>query len=156
MTEPIDNSSESLVRFSRRSMSTLLVIVLVLGATTLAMTFWPDAAASRWVEHAPWLFPVGTVVLFAALRFTLFKGKRWDPRSPEAQAILNDELRQTSLNRSSRAALIVVLVSQLPLGLLFGMLAQLPATRTALAMAEATITLGMATLISLFLFFDRE
>jgi hypothetical protein len=36
------------------------------------------------------------------------------------------------------------------------MLAQLPATRTALAMAEATITLGMATLISLFLFFDRE
>jgi hypothetical protein len=156
MTDPTDSPSEGFVRFSRRSMSTLLVMVLILGMATLAMTFWPDAAASRWVEHAPWLFPVGTVVLFAALRFTLFRGQRWDPRSPEAKAILNDELRQTSLNRASRAALIVVLVAQLPLGLLFGMLAQLPAARTALAMAEATITLGMVTFISLFLFFDRE
>ena len=155
MTEPIDNSSESLVRFSRRGMGTMLVIVLVFGATALAMTLWPEGAASRFMARAAWVFPIAIVVIGVALRATL-RGRRWDPRSPEAKAILNDELRQTSLNRSSRAALIVVLVAQLPLGLLFGMLAQLPATRTALAMAEATITLGMATLISLFLFFDRE
>jgi hypothetical protein len=90
------------------------------------------------------------------VRYSRRSGRRWDPPSPEAKAILNDELRQTSLNRASRAALIVVLIAQLPLGLVFGMLAQLPAARTAMAMAEATITLGMATLISLFLFFDRE
>jgi len=155
MTEPTDNPSESLVRFSRRSMNTMLVIVLVLGATTLAMTLWAEGAASRFMSQAAWVVPVAIVILAAALRATL-RGRRWDPRSPEAKAILNDELRQTSLNRASRAALIVVLVAQLPLGLLFGMLAQLSATRTALAMAEATITLGMATLISLFLFFDRE
>ena len=155
MTEPTDNSSESLVRFSRLSMSTLLVIVLVLGATTLAMTLWAESAASRFMAQASWVFPVATVILGIALRATL-RGRRFDPRSPEAKAILNDELRQVSLNRASRAALIVVLIAQLPLGLLLGMLAQLPAARTALAMAEATITLGMATFISLFLFFDRE
>lgn len=155
MTEPADNPSESLVRFSRRSMGTLLGIVLVLGATTLAMTLWTEGAAARFMAHASSVVPVAIVLLAVALRATL-RGRRFDPRSPEAKAILNDELRQTSLNRASRAALIVVLVAQLPLGLLFGMLAQLPAARTALAMAEATITLGMATLISLFLFFDRE
>jgi FtsH-binding integral membrane protein len=155
MTELTDNSSESLVRFSRRSMGTMLVIALVFGATALAMTLWPEGAASRFMAQASWVVPIAIVILVVALRATL-RGRRWDPRSPETKAILNDELRQTSLNRSSRAALIVVLVAQLPLGLLFGMLAQLPATTAALAMAEATITLGMATLISLFLFFDRE
>jgi hypothetical protein len=155
MTEPIDNSSESLVRFSRRSMGTMLVIVLVLGATALAMTLWPEGAASRFMARSAWVVPVAIVILAAALRGTL-RGQRWDPRSPEARAILNDELRQSSLNRSSRAALIVVLVAQIPLELLFGMLVQLSATRTALAMAEATITLGMATFISFFLFLDRE
>ena len=38
----------------------------------------------------------------------------------------------------------------------FGTLQQATVTRTALAMAEATITLGMATFIALFLFLDRE
>jgi hypothetical protein len=155
MTEPIHNSSETLVRFSRRSMAAMLVIVPALGATALAMTLWPEGAASRFMAQSAWVVPVAIVVLAAALRGTL-RGRRWDPRSPEARAILNDELRQSSLNRSSRAALIVVLVAQIPLELLFGMLVQLSATRTALAMAEATITLGMTTFISYFLFLDRE
>lgn len=155
MTEPSDNPSESLVLFSRRSMSTLLGIVLVLGAAALAMTLWADGAAPRFMAQGSWVVPVAIVLLGVALRATL-RGRRFDSRSPEAKAILNDELRQSSLSRASRAALTVVLIAQLPLGLLFGMLAQLPAARTALAMAEATITLGMATLISLFLFFDRE
>ena len=155
MRERSDNTFEHLVRSSRLAMSTILVIVLVLGAGMLAMTFWPDGAAERFMAHASYLVPIAIVILGAALRGTL-RGRRWDPRSPEVKAILNDELRQTSLNRASRAALIVVLAAQLPLGLLLGMLAQLPAARTALAMAEATILLGMATVISLFLFFDRE
>ena len=155
MTALTDNSSELLVRFSRRSLAAMLVIVPGLGAMALAMTLWPEGAASRFMAQASWLFPIAVVLLGAALRATL-RGKSWDPRSPEAKAILNDELRQDSMNRSSRAALIAVLVAQLPLSLLFGTLAQASATRTALAMAEATITLGMATFIALFLFLDRE
>ena len=49
-----------------------------------------------------------------------------------------------------------VLAAQLPLALFFGTLPQASPTRTALAMAEATITLGMAIFIALFLFLDRE
>ncbi len=156
MTTPSDdNASEHLVRFSRLGMRTMLVIVLAFGAATLAMTFWPEGAASRFMAQGSIYIPIAIVILVAALRGTL-RGRRWDPRSPEARAILNDELRQTSLNRASRAALIVALVAQLPLALLFGTLTHLPAMRTGLAMAEATITLGWATFIALFLFFDRE
>ncbi len=147
--------SELLVRFSRRSMAAMLVIVPGLGAMALAMTLWPEGAASRFMAQAAWVYPIAIVLLGAALRATL-RGKSWDPRSPETKAILNDELRQNSMNRSSRVALIAVLVAQLPLSLLFGTLAQASTTRTALAMAEATITLGMATFIALFLFLDRE
>ncbi len=154
MSRPADHSHENLARFSRRSMGAMLAIVLILGALTLAITLWPEGAASRLVARASWAIPILIVLVVAALRTTL-RGQRWDPRSPEARAILNDELRQTSLNRSSRVALMIVLLAELPLALLFGELLQLSATRTALAMAEATITLGLATLLSLFLFLDR-
>lgn len=155
MTALADDSSENLVRFSRRSLAAMLVIVPGLGVMALAMTLWPEGAASRFMATAGWVYPIAIVFLAAALRATL-RGKSWDPRSPEAKAILNDELRQHSMNRSARAALIAVLAAQLPLALLFGTLPQVSATRTALAMAEATITLGMATFIALFLFLDRE
>ena len=155
MAEPNDNPVESLVRFSRRSLASMLVFVLVLGATALAMTLWPEGAASRFMARASWIVPVAIVILAAALRGTL-RGRRWDPRSPEAKAILDDELRQASLNRASRLALTSLLIVQLPMALLLGVLAELPGTRTALAMAEATITFGMVTFISLFLYFDRE
>ena len=139
MTALADNSSEQLVRFSRRSMAALLVIVPGLGAMALAMTLWPEGLASRLMAQAAWVYPIAIVFLGAALRATL-RGKSWDPRSPDAKAILNDEL----------------LAAQLPLALFFGTLPQASTTRTALAMAEATITLGMAIFIALFLFLDRE
>ena len=155
MTESVDSTSEILVRFSRRGMKTLLGIVLVLGVTTLGMTLWPEGTASRFMARASYLVPLAIVLVGLALRATL-RGRHFDPRSPEAKAVLNDELRQMSLNRAARAALIVVLVAQLPLALALGVLGDLPPIRTALAMAEASITLGMATFISLFLVGDRE
>jgi hypothetical protein len=153
-TVAVDSPSESLVRFTRRSMTALLGVVLFLGATTLAMTLWPDGLASAFMARASVVLPIAIVILVVSLRATL-GGRRWDPRTPEARAVLDDELRQASLYRASRAALIVVLIAQLPLGLLFGMVAQLPPARAALGMAEATMTLGLATAISLFLHFDR-
>jgi len=153
--EPSESPAESLVRFSRRSLVSTLVVVLALGAAALGMTLWPDGAVSRFMARASWVVPIAIVILAAALRSTL-RGRRWDPSSREAKAILQDELRQASLNRASRAVLAVVLIAQLPLALLLGALVELPALRTALAMSEASITLGMCTLISLFLFFDRE
>lgn len=155
MTETANDASERLVRLSRLSMRTLLAIVLAFGAATLAMTLWPEGAVSRFMARASVYIPVATVLL-VAFWWAVLGGRPWDPRSPEAKAIVKDELRQTSLNRASRAALIVVLVAQVPLALLLGLLAPMPAMRTGLAMSESSITLGMATFIALFLIFDRE
>ena len=67
--------------------------------------------------------------------------------------IRQDEFRRVNLSRAQRAALIGVLILQIPLGLLFS---HLPAMRAVIAMGVTTITLGMATVITLFLFFDRD
>jgi hypothetical protein len=155
MIESAESTPEVLVRFSRRSMKTLLGIVLVLGLTALDMTLRPGGTASRFMARASYLVPLAIVIVGFALRATL-RGRRFDPRSPEAKAVLNDELRQMSLNRAARAALIVLVAAQLPLGLALGGFGSLPPIRTALAMAEASITLGMATFIALFLVGDRE
>lgn len=149
-----ENASELLVRMSRRGMFAMLTMVLVLGGTFLGQTLWPDAAASRWVEKSSWLLIVAAVLLFVAVRWPL-RGRRIDPRSPAMQAILRDELRQSSINRAARAALIASLIAQFPLALLF-MLARLSAKQALLAMAESTLLLGMVTFITLFLLFDRE
>lgn len=151
MTQTVPNPTEQLARFSRRGMYVMLVLVLALGAGTLATTLSPDGLGARLASRAYLLIPIVIILAVGGLQFTL-RGRRWDPRSPEARAILDDELRQTSLARASRAALATVLIAQIPLGLLF---MQLPA-RAVWAMAVSTITLGMATLIALFLYFDRE
>jgi uncharacterized membrane protein len=78
---------------------------------------------------------------------------RWDPRTAEVRAILEDEWRQRNMNRARRVAFAVVLVVQLPLGLL---LAALPPLQAVMAMAAVTITVGLATLLALFLYFDRD
>ena len=153
-TQPTENASELLVRMSRRGMFAMLAMILVLGATLLGQTLWPEAPASRWVEKSSWIFGLATVLLFVVLRWPL-RGRAFDPRSREVQAILQDELRQSSLNRAARAALLASLLGQFPLALLF-MLARLSPRQALLAMAESTILLGMVTFITLFLLFDRE
>lgn len=135
-------------------MIALLVIVIVLGATVVALTLSPEGAVSRSTARGFWLIPV-SIVIFVALQTSL-RGRRWTPDAPEVKAIMQDEWRQTNMARASRAALIVVLVAQWPLGLLFGFLLLLPPPRCASAMAASSITLGLATLIALFLLFDRE
>jgi hypothetical protein len=94
------------------------------------------------------------VLLVIAIRWPL-RGRPFDPRSREMRAIQQDELRQSSINRAARAALIASLISQLPLALLF-MLAHLSAKQALLVMAESTLMLGMVTFIALFLLFDRD
>jgi hypothetical protein len=83
----------------------------------------------------------------------LTRGRAWDPKGLTEKKIQQDEFRQMNLSRAERVGLITVLVVQIPLGLLF---AHLPALRAVMAMGVATITLGMAVVITLFLFFDRD
>ncbi|CAN5359997.1 hypothetical protein BH23GEM2_BH23GEM2_15580 [soil metagenome] len=141
--------SEKFVRYSRRGMAVLLGLVLTLGGLSIAMSLQPEAAL--WGSLLRML-PIVIVVVAAALVGTL-RGDRWDPRAPEAQAIMNDEWRRANMDRARQVAFAVVLVAQVPLALLFSRLSALQAV---MAMAVSTMTVGMSLLLALFLYFDRD
>jgi hypothetical protein len=149
---PTHNQSELLLRASRRALFILLLMILALGATLLGRAVWPDSLLATWSARLPWLLPVLIVLLMITMRLST-RGRAWDPKSPEVKRILQDEFRRTNFLRAQRGALIVVMALQLPLGLLFG---HLPGMRAVMAMGVTTVTVGVAALIALFLFFDRE
>lgn len=129
-------------------MTVLFLLVIAFGAVCVAMAFRPSHTWPRAV--VPLTFIMALIAI--GLQRTL-GGERWDPRLPEVRAIVEDEWRRSNMNRARRAAFAVVLVVQLPLGLV---LAGLPSLQALMAMAAATITLGLATLLGLFLYFDRD
>lgn len=149
MDSTIETRSEKYLRFSRRSMVVTLLIVLAVGGVCVVMAIRPFAPV--WSRATPALWIVA-VVLIAGLQRTL-GGDRWNPRAPEARAIVEDEWRRANMDRARRVAFATVLGAQVPLGLV---LASLPSLQAVMAMAAATITLGLATLIALFLYFDRD
>jgi hypothetical protein len=149
MAGPMESRSEKYLRFSRRSMTVLLLLVVAVGAVCVAMAFQPVSPA--WSRALPPLWIVA-VVIAAGLQRTL-GGERWDERIPEVRAIVEDEWRRGNMDRARRAAFVVVLAAQLPLALLLG---ALPPMRAVMAMASATVSLGLATLLALFLYFDRD
>jgi hypothetical protein len=149
MDSPIETRSEKYLRFSRRGMTVALLLIVAVGGVSVAMAIWP--AAPTWPAAIPSLWIVA-IVLAAGLQRTL-GGDRWSPRAPEVQAIANDEWRRINMDRARRVAFLVVLAAQIPLGLL---LVGLPSHRAVMAMAASTITLGLATLIAIFLHLDRD
>ncbi len=149
MTKSTEPRSEKYLRFSRRGMTVLLLLVIAVGGVGLTMAVRPQSPT--WPRAVPALWIVA-VVIAVSLQRTL-GGERWDPRLPEVRAIVADEWRQRNMDRARRIAFAVVLGAQVPLGLL---LAGLPPLRAVMAMATATITLGLATMLGLFLYFDRD
>jgi hypothetical protein len=152
MPESLDSRPERYLRFSQRSMVALLLITLILGGLCLAMALRPGDAP-RWVTSSITLLPIVLAIGIMTLQRSTLRGDRWDPRSPEVRAVLEDEWRRTSMDRAIRVAFFVVLIAQIPIGLL---VAPLPSLRAVMAMATTTLTLGMATFLALFLFFSRQ
>jgi hypothetical protein len=159
MTLPTPHESKSthegadlLLRASRRALLIVLLMIFAFGATLLGRLLWPESALAMWPARLPWLLPVLVVLGLVAMRFSL-QGRSWGANNREVKILQEDEFRRTNLSRAQRAALIVVLALQIPLGLLY---AYLPSMRAVMAMGVTTITLAMATLITCFLFFDRD
>lgn len=149
-----ENRTELFERFSRHSMVALLFLALVLGGAGLSVALSPPGAIN---PNLPWwLLPI-VLAMFVFL-FAAVGRRRFRPNSPEVQTAMADEWRQMNLARAARVALLVVLIGQWPLALIMGFLThpQLTPPRVAIAMAEATFTLGVATTVLLFLYFDRE
>lgn len=146
-----DSRQELYLRYSRRSMLLVLALVLVLGALSLVTALQP-ALGSAWAVRAGWALAVAIVLSIGFLQRTL-RGGRWNPNAPEVRAIMHDEWRGAAMDRAMRFTLVTVLAAQVPLGLAF---AHLPGLRAAMAMAAATTTLGVAALVTLFLYFGRD
>jgi len=133
-------------------MVALFIITLVVGGLCLTMALRPGDTP-RWMTSLVALLPTAIAIGVVTLQRTTLRGDRWDPKSPEVQGVLQDEWRRVSMDRAIRVAFFVILIAQIPIGLL---VAPLPSLRAVMAMATTTLTLGMATFLGLFLFFSRQ
>ena len=151
MAEPSQHT-ELFLRFSRRGLMIVLVLVVAIGLTMAGTAIWPDSVLVSWPVRMPWLLPILSVVAAIALRAPM-RGQVFDPGSTEIRAVLDDERRLKNLAHGQRVALIVVLAIQIPLAVA---LSSLPALRALMAMASLTMTLGIGTLIGMFLMLERQ
>lgn len=139
--------SESLVRYSHRSLWVALAFVLVLGATAVSLAIFPGAKITANIAA---LLPLAIVFAAVGLRS---RGGKLAARHPAAmKSIQDDELRQQSLSLAYRNGLLSVLLVQ-PL-LAFG-LASYAASYPLAVMAAATVTTGAAVVLASLLAYDR-
>ena len=154
MAESAIQPTEVFLQFSRKSLTAMLVVVVVLGGTALSLMLAPQGAIGRASNLVWWLIPV---VVAAAIAVAVgMRGRRWPANAREVQIVMEDELRRANMLRASRATLIAVLALQWPMAMAFSMIRWLPGERMAMVMATSTITIGLALLIALFLAFDRD
>jgi len=145
----MNNDSDTLVRYSHRSLWAALVLLLVLAAWAVTVNLFPGSAALA--GKAALLLPLAIVIALGVMRGSL-RGLSGHPASPAMKAVLQDELRQQSLQRAWRNGLLAVLLAQPLLALLFA-LAALP--QAVLLMASLTVLTGVATVLGSVLLYDR-
>jgi FtsH-binding integral membrane protein len=152
VTQAKEDRSERFIRFSHKTMLVLLVMTLALGGVGVNAALFPQSAIANRANL------VWVVIAFLAVAWTSMARRLWPADAPEVKLAMQDEWRRANLLRATRIALIVVLLAQLPLALALWLLTdpRLTPPRVAGAMAGATITLGIVTVLILFLSFDRE
>lgn len=149
--DPVDR----VLRWSRRSLVVVLVMLFIAAATLIAHALRPGSLLADWPSKAPWLIPTAAAIL-ATTSGLLTRGHR--APAEEAKRVLRrvveDEFRQTNLARAQRLALMVVVVAQAPLAALA--LSGLTTAAAVTVMSVTTAMLGIGTVIVSFLVFDRE
>jgi len=140
---------ELLLQASRRALFVLLALILIIAATIIAHVLRPGSLLADWSARAPWLLPVAIVAIFAVVVAPM----RRRSGDAEMKTLQNDEFRQANLARAQRVALAAALVAQIPLAVLAS---GLTATAAVTIMGVGTVTVAMATLITSFLFFERD
>jgi hypothetical protein len=144
--------TELYLRMQRRNMVLILLITLAAGGFLVASTLWPDAAPMRGIARASYLIPIA-IIIGVGVQQTIMRKQGLKLDTPEFKAVLDDEWRRRSMEQATRGALIATLVAQIVLPLAF---VRLPAVRAVWGMSAATITIGMAAQVALFLFFNRD
>jgi hypothetical protein len=147
----MNNHSELLVKVSQRGLWIALSLMLVLGAYALVINLVPDSGAAAAGGHLMTLLPIAIIVAIAAMHSS-GKRLRGEPRAKAMQAVLHDELRQQSLHRAYRNALVAVLLAQPALALLTWVTA---VPHPMVLMASLTVLAGVATVLGSLLAYDR-
>jgi len=145
------NQTELLVKRSRRGLWIALSLMLVLGAYALVINLFPDSEAAASGGHLMALLPIAIIIALAVMHASR-DGVSGKPRSKAMQAVLGDELRQQSLHRAYRNALVAVLLAQPALALLVSVPT---GPNPVVLMAGLTVLTGVATLLGSFLTYDR-
>lgn len=145
------NETENLIRYSRRTLWTLLVFLLLFGGAAAAAIGFPQSPAGAIFGHLALQIPIFVVIAGVALKASA-KGARTDPSGPAMQAVRNDELRVASLNRSFRNAFFGVMLIQPLLALAPSWIA---IASPASAMACLTVLTGAVAMVASMLYFDR-
>ena len=148
-TQP--DRAELLLRVSRRSLFVLLALVLLFAATIIAHVLRPGSLLADWASRAPWLLTF--VVLGVILILNAPLRRPFRAADPEMKQMLNDAFRQAQLARAQRAALVAVVLAQIPLAVLVSTVSTVAAVTV---MGVGTVAVAMTTLIASFLFFDRD
>lgn len=143
------NDSDTLVRYSHRGLWTALILLLILAAWAVTVNLFPARAALA--GKAALLLPLAIAIALGSMRASL-RGLSGHPSSPAMKAVLEDELRQQSLQRAWRNGLLAVLLAQPLLSLLFAIAAP---PQPVLLMASLTVLTGVATVLGSVLLYDR-
>jgi hypothetical protein len=151
MTQEQLTDSELLVNFSRRGLWVALGLLAVLGAYAIIINLFPDSAVAAMATRLVGMLPIAIIIALAVLRTSL-KTAHTDSRTNSINALLQDELRQHSLNRAFRNALAEVLLTQPVLVMLLTM-TTLP--YPAVLMASLTALIGTCTVVGSMLVYDR-
>ncbi|MET0856119.1 MAG: hypothetical protein ABWY27_05175 [Telluria sp.] len=151
MTANTLSETDELVRYSRRSLWTALVLILLLGVPGAFSLGFPDSEMGALLKRFASALPVGIILAVVALRSSISRA-RLNPSGAAMRAIRNDELRAASMHRAYRNACIGMMVLQPVLAIWL----------THIAMADplafsacVTVLSGAALLLASILFYDR-
>jgi hypothetical protein len=117
------------------------------------LTAWDNEARFERYQFAllilcPIILTLGVLWLQLSL-----KGNRYSLKDPDVKAIIKDEYRRLSFDRSLRVAFLVVMVVQIPLARLLSLR---PSADSLYHMATFTFFIGFISLIAAFLVFERD
>lgn len=152
MSPPDDTPSDRFLVHTRRKLTALLLITLLVGTASVAVVLTSGAAAERWAIP---MAVVLTLVAIVVLVQLAAEGRKWRPGMPAVEAVKRDEWLRANMDRATRGALAMVLVAQFPLAILIGYAGSLAQPQGPILMAALTFVIGVTGQLGIFLWLDR-
>lgn len=145
-------SVDDYVKYGREFVSLMVVILLIVALVSIAMAINGSGAWVGRLHDLQVIIPM-FVIFIAAWAQIRRRKLGLEAKQSAWQAMFEDEFRRQNMSKACRAALIFVLVLQMPLGFILDK--WLPSVGMVF-MGYLTLLLGVITFLTLFLFFGRN